>query len=147
MTAIATQIRLAASDIELVTASRQGNRDAFGQIVRRYQGLIAGLIYSTCGDLSASEDIAQETFLAAWKSLSGLREPSKLPAWLCQIARHRLLDQHRVNSRDSTRLARAVTQYDRANAPPPDEEAMTAEEREVLWRSLSEIAEPYRETL
>src|SRR5256885_5219744 len=145
MTAIVTHEAL--TDSDLVAASRQGDREAFGGIVRKYQGLISGLIYSACGDLSASEDIAQETFLAAWKSLSGLREPEKLPVWLCQIARHRLLDQHRENKRENSRLARAVTQYDRASAPPPDEEAMTAEEREVLWCSLSEIAEPYRETL
>jgi len=113
MTAIATHVGLAQTDVELVAASRQGNRDAFGQIVRRYQGLISGLIYSSCGDLSASEDIAQETFLAAWKSLSGLREPEKLPAWLCQIARHRMLDQRREAVRENARLARAVTQYDR----------------------------------
>src|SRR4051812_7288577 len=147
MTAIAIHNPAAPADADLVAASRQGDRNAFGQIVRRYQGLIAGLIYSACGDLNASEDIAQETFLAAWKSLSGLREPEKLPAWLCQIARHRLLDQHRENSRENARLARAVTQYDRANSPPPDEEAISAEERDVLWRSLSQIAEPYRETM
>src|SRR5438477_1763835 len=124
MPAIATQIRPAESDSELVAASRQGNREAFGQIVRKYQGLISGLIYSACGDLSTSEDVAQETFLAAWKSLSGLREPEKLPAWLCQIARHRMLDQHRQSARENARLARAVTQYDRADAPPPEQEAM-----------------------
>jgi RNA polymerase sigma factor (sigma-70 family) len=147
MTAIAIKEGVTQADTDLVAASRQGNREAFGQIVRRYQGLISGLIYSTCGDLSASEDIAQETFLAAWKSLSGLREPEKLPAWLCQIARHRMLDQNRETARENARLARAVTIYDRTDSPRPDEEAMTAEEREVLWCSLSQIAEPYRETL
>src|SRR5215204_2017308 len=147
MTAVTTRIGMTETDAELVVASHQGNREAFGQIVRRYQGLISGLIYSSCGDLSASEDIAQETFLAAWKSLSGLREPEKLSAWLCQIARHRMLDQHRDDARQNARLARAVTQYDRDEAARPDEEAMSAEEREVLWRSLSQIPEPYRETL
>jgi RNA polymerase sigma factor (sigma-70 family) len=145
MTATAT--KEIGNDVDLVTASRQGNREAFGQIVRRYQGLISGLIYSACGDLSASEDIAQETFLAAWKSLSGLRQPQKLAAWLCQIARHRMLDQHREDVRQNARLARSITQFDAAGAASPDEEAMSAEEREVLWRSLAEIAEPYRETL
>ncbi len=145
MTAIATTPP--STDVDLVLASRQGNREAFGQIVRRYQGLISGLIYSACGDLSASEDIAQETFLSAWKSLSGLRDPEKLSAWLCQIARHRLLDQYRETARENSRLARAVAKLDRADSPRPDEEAMTAEEREVLWRSLSEIAKPYREAL
>jgi RNA polymerase sigma factor (sigma-70 family) len=137
----------ASSDTDLVLASRQGDREAFGKIVLRYQGMISGLIYSSCGDLSASEDVAQETFLSAWKSLSGLREPQKLPAWLCQIARHRMLDQSRSVNRADARLARAITPQDAAASPRPDEEAMTAEEREVLWRSLSEIAEPYRQTL
>src|SRR5690349_18218535 len=114
MTAMTSRVDAKESDCELVVASRQGDRNAFGQIVRRYQGLISGLIYSACGNLAASEDIAQETFLAAWKSLSGLREPQKLRAWLCQIARHRMLDQHREAVRDNARLARAVTQYDPA---------------------------------
>src|SRR3954471_10697233 len=128
MPAIAIQNPTAPADADLVAASRQGDRNAFGQIVRRYQGLISGLIYSACGDLNASEDIAQETFLAAWKTLSGLREPHKLPAWLCQIARHRLLDQRREAVRENARMARAVTQYDRSGAPPADEAAMSSEE-------------------
>src|SRR5436853_3158122 len=143
MTAIATKVGVSKSDAELVAASRAGNREAFGQIVRRYAGLISGLIYSSCGDLSASEDIAQETFLAAWKSLSGLREPQKLAAWLCQIARHRMLDQNRESARENARLARAITKYDATDSPRPDEQAMSAEEREVLWKSLAEIGEPY----
>src|SRR5436190_15995663 len=147
MTAIAIQEGVAQADVDLVAASRQGDREAFGGIVRKYQGLISGLIYSACGDLSSSEDIAQETFLAAWKSLSGLREPQKLAAWLCQIARHRMMDQNRESARENARLARAITKYDATTSPRPDEEAMTAEEREVLWKSLAEIAEPYRETL
>ncbi len=43
---------------ELVAESRRGNREAFGRIVRRYQGTVAGVIYSVCGDLHRSEDIA-----------------------------------------------------------------------------------------
>src|SRR5437764_10406658 len=122
MTAIATKVGVSKSDAELVAASRAGNREAFGQIVRRYAGLISGLIYSACGDLAASEDVAQETFLAAWKSLSGLREPQKLPAWLCQIARHRMLDHDRENARGHARLARAAGGHDAAPPPRPDEE-------------------------
>src|ERR1044071_4664940 len=76
------------SDTELVAESLSGNRDAFGQIVARYQSLICSLAYSATGNLSQSEDLAQETFLTAWKQLSGLREPGKLRSWLCGIARN-----------------------------------------------------------
>src|SRR5258705_454182 len=58
MTAIATHE--AVNDSDLILASRQGDREAFGLIVRKYQGLVRGLIYAGCGDLSESEEVSQE---------------------------------------------------------------------------------------
>ena len=78
------------ADAELVIQTREGNREAFGQIVSRYQTLICSLAYSATGSLGQSEDLAQETFITAWKHLRHLREPGKLRAWLCGIARNRI---------------------------------------------------------
>jgi polyvinyl alcohol dehydrogenase (cytochrome) len=75
-------------DQELVAQSLTGNRDAFGLIVSRYQSLVCSITYSATGCLSRSEDLAQETFLTAWKQLGQLQEPAKLRAWLCGIARN-----------------------------------------------------------
>src|SRR5712664_2909662 len=75
-------------DAELVAQRLTGNRDAFGLIVSRYQSLVCSIAYSATGCLSQSEDLAQETFLTAWKQLGQLREPAKLRAWLCGIARN-----------------------------------------------------------
>ncbi|HEY1922557.1 MAG TPA: RNA polymerase sigma factor [Tepidisphaeraceae bacterium] len=134
------------NDAQLVSASRGGDREAFGQIVRRYQGMISGLIYAACGDLHRSEDLAQETFLSAWKSLSGLREPAKLPAWLCQIARHRAQDQLRKSSSEKSVIAKFWSHIPET-AAPADQEMLRNEEAAVLWRALAEIPQPYRETL
>jgi Sigma-70 region 2 len=60
-------------DDELVAQSLDGNRDAFGRIVSRYQSLIYSLAYSATGSLGQSEDLAQETFIMAWKHLRQLR--------------------------------------------------------------------------
>jgi DNA-directed RNA polymerase specialized sigma24 family protein len=51
----------ASDDLALVNASLNGDREAFAQIVTRYQALIASVAYSTTGNLAQSEDIAQET--------------------------------------------------------------------------------------
>src|ERR1039458_402426 len=75
------------SDAELVAQSLVGNRDAFGRIVARYQSLLCSLAYSATGSLSQSEDLAQESFIAAWKNRADLREPEKLRSWLCRISR------------------------------------------------------------
>src|SRR5260370_20843242 len=76
------------ADAELVSQSLAGNREAFERIVVRYQSLICSLAYSATGSVSRSEDLAQETFLAAWKQLQSLREPDRLRPWLCGIVRN-----------------------------------------------------------
>ena len=77
----------AESDAQLVARTLKGNREAFRQIVERHQNLICSLAYSALGNLAQSEDLAQETFVAAWKQLPQLREPLKLRSWLCGIVR------------------------------------------------------------
>ena len=88
------------NDTELVHASLAGNREAFGRIVARYQALICSLAYSATGSLSRSEELAQDTFVAAWKQLAALREPAKLRAWLCGIARHVISNAQRRAGRE-----------------------------------------------
>ena len=82
--------RTGASDAELVIASRSGDRQAFGQIVERYQRLLCSLAYSATGQLTESEDLAQDAFLDAWRQLGSLREPEKLRPWLCGILRFKV---------------------------------------------------------
>src|SRR5215468_927241 len=75
------------ADTDLVTRSLDGDRDAFGKIVSRHQSLICSLAYSATGSLGQSQDLAQETFITAWKHLGLSRERHKLRSWLCGIAR------------------------------------------------------------
>src|SRR5438105_5311819 len=96
------------NDADLVAASLTGNRDAFGQIVARYQSLVCSLAYSATGSLSQSEDLAQETFLTAWKQLGTLREPGKLRPWLCRIARNRIYDDLREAGREPAHGAESL---------------------------------------
>ena len=109
------------------------------------QAMVSGLIYAACGDLHRSEDVAQETFISAWKSLSGLRDAAKLPGWLCQIARRRLADVSRKAPENEIPFSQAFAsgQEPAAPAAPIQKE----EESEFLWKTLSRIPQPYRETL
>src|SRR2546422_6767128 len=88
------------SDTQLVERCLDGDREAFGRIVERYQGLVCALAYNACGDISRSEDLAQETFLAAWRSLKSLKERGHLKHWLSGIARHVIQEFHRRATRD-----------------------------------------------
>lgn len=139
----------APNDAELVAASLSGDRDAFGQIVVRYQSLICSLAYSATGNLSHSEDLAQETFVTAWKSLGGLRESGKLRSWLCGIARNLISNWLRRQGREPSHSAETleILHDSPTDEPLPDHHTIGKEEEAILWRSLERIPEIYREPL
>ncbi len=139
----------ALNDAQLVSGCLSGNRDAFAQIVARYQSLICSLAYSATGSLTQSEDLAQETFLAAWAHLADLREPQKLRPWLCGIARNLVHNALRRQVREPAHTAQSleIAPESPSLEPSPPEQAISREEQAILWRSLDRIPEIYREPL
>ncbi len=137
------------SDAELVSRALAGDRDAFSRIVSRYQILICSLAYSRIGHLGLSEDVAQETFITAWKHLRLLREPDKLRAWLCGIVRNRIRKNLQREGREPVHTAGPLTEVDDSPAREalPSEQTIGREEEAILWRSLERIPELYREPL
>jgi RNA polymerase sigma factor (sigma-70 family) len=137
------------NDTELVSQSLTGSREAFGRIVEQYQSLICSLAYSATGSLTQSEDLAQETFVVAWKQLGQLREPAKLRSWLCSIARSVISSAVRRQTREPAHGAETLdTVHEIATPDPlPSERAINREEEAILWRSLEQIPELYREPL
>jgi RNA polymerase sigma factor (sigma-70 family) len=137
------------SDAELVSRALGGDRDAFNQIVRRHQILICSLAYSRIGHLGLSEDVAQETFITAWKHLRLLREPAKLRAWLCGIVRNRIQKCLQREGRQPVHNAEPLEAADDSPAREalPSDQTIGREEEAILWRSLEKIPEIYREPL
>jgi RNA polymerase sigma factor (sigma-70 family) len=137
------------NDAELVAESLGGNHSAFRQIVERYQTLICSLAYSATGSMSQSEDLAQETFVTAWKQLPALREPSKLRSWLCALVRFRISKQFRRQDREPAHAAESLETLEQSAGSEalPSEQAISNEEKAILWRSLERIPETYREAL
>src|SRR5262245_34431826 len=138
----------AMSDDQLWQRSREGDREAFGQIVERYQSLICSLAYSACGDLTWSEDLGQETFLAAWQELGELREPAKLRTWLCGIVRNLAANALRRDKRrgGAAQPLSAVPEPAESDADPAAY-AVTQEEAALLWRSLVRLPDAQREPM
>lgn len=74
------------SDENLMLRVGQGQRAAFDEIVRRYTRKMVNLAYQITGDRDQAEDIAQETFLRAYKSAARYTEMAKFSTWLYTIA-------------------------------------------------------------
>src|SRR5664280_2334943 len=126
------------TDAQLVEWSLTGDREAFGRIVERYQSLVCSITYGATGSLSVSEDIAQETFLTAWRKLEGLGDSTKLRAWLCGIARNLVNNSLRRGQREPVHAAEPLDAiHDTASTEPsPSAQAVSREEEAILWRAL-----------
>lgn len=137
------------NDADLVMASLGGDKDAFCTIVTRYQNLLCALAYSAVGDLKHSEDIAQETFIEAWKKLDSLRDPEKLKSWLCGIARFKASHFRRKEITQPATNAHALA--DCENELPVqgkiEDDLISAQEQALLWQALEKMPDTYREPL
>jgi RNA polymerase sigma factor (sigma-70 family) len=77
-----------------VLADEDGH--AFGELVRRHQSKVRSLLRKlTAGDHAKADDLAQETFLRAYRGLRGYAGRARLSTWLCQIAYHAFLAESR----------------------------------------------------
>lgn len=137
------------SDAELVALTLAGSHDSFARIVARYQSLVCALAYSACGNLSRSEDLAQEVFIIAWRELRHLRTPERLRSWLCAIARNHLRTSFRKQHREPILQADPIDESAERESMElsPSAQAINEEEETILWRSLEKIPDDYRETL
>ncbi len=137
------------NDADLVMASLGGDRDAFCTIVTRYQNLLCALAYSAVGDLKHSEDIAQETFIDAWKKLDTLRDPEKLKSWLCGIVRFKASHFRRKEVTQPATDAHALDDYEHELPAQGkvEDDLISAQEQALLWQALEKMPATYREPL
>lgn len=77
---------MAATDANLVRACLGGEVEAFGELVERYRDAVYGLCYARVGDFELARDLAQDSFISAYRALGQLRDPERFPAWLRRIA-------------------------------------------------------------
>src|ERR1700683_1937704 len=120
-------------DARLVELGLDGNREAFGQLVARYQSSVCALAYSACGNITQSEDLAQETFIIAWRKLRDLKDPAKFKSWLYGIARNLVNNAFRQQTRNPLAGAEPWDdgQMAASKASNPTEQAINKEEEGI----------------
>ena len=73
------------SNSELVRKSQLGDKAAFEQLVIRHQELVFSLAYKLTGNREMANDVAQETFIRAWKAIEKFRGDSTFSTWIYRI--------------------------------------------------------------
>ena len=80
------------TELELIKQAQQGDRRAFGQLVRRHQEGTINVVYRMCGDSDLAEEAAQEAFIRAWTNLQKYKPRSPFRNWLYRIASNVAID-------------------------------------------------------
>ena len=140
----------AAGKTELLQACRAGDKEAFGQIVRQYQGIICALTYSGTGDVAVSEDLAQETFIRAWQALRHLRDFDRFGPWLCKIARNLVRKSLKKGRQDMAAAAQPLDGLHLevpATQPGPLQASINKEQQALVWSALQRMPDIYREPI
>ena len=124
------------TDEYLVTASRNGDRQAFADLVRRHSRRVYAVCMGILGDTTESDDIAQEAFVKGFSSIGTLRSAESFGPWITHIARNLCRDHIRVSARRRELIEQRM-----------HDQQPGAADYSSLHEALAELPEQYRTPL
>lgn len=149
--------KLTQREIEvLVERARQGDRAAFGQLVDEYKDKIYNYVARMLNDPYEAEDVTQEAFLRAYKSLPRFRGASSFHTWLYRIASNLAIDVVRKRKRQEPTfsldepLESDDGEYERElpdETGGPEERTSTRETRVAVRRAIMDLPEKLRDVM
>jgi RNA polymerase sigma-70 factor (ECF subfamily) len=132
------------SDDQLAQRARDGEREAFDELVRRHQGSSLQLAWKYLGDAPAAKDACQAAFLELYRSLPGYQPKGRFVFWLRRI----VLNQCRMVARSAQVRTRATDglKHEPVRAvEQPDQALIERERREAVEVALQTLSEKLRE--
>ncbi|MEA4892552.1 MAG: sigma-70 family RNA polymerase sigma factor [Peptococcaceae bacterium] len=144
----------AREDKELAASCGRGDADAFEILVSRYEKRIYAMAVRFCGNLQEGEDLAQETFLKAWKAIGSYRGQAAFSTWLAAILTNLWRDRLRKKPVATESLDQKVEVDDGSlekqvadQGPGPEELLESKEEGRALRELVGRLKPEYREAL
>ena len=137
------------SDSELIKQCLDGDTEAFGLLVARYQDRLVNMLAKVTGSAEEAGEIAQQAFVLAFRNLASFQGRSAFYTWLYRIAMNAMISEKRRNRRQSVSID-AVRE--RTGSEPVDQDADNrparaielAEQQRQVQAALAELSEEFR---
>ena len=143
-----------AEEKDLIARSGAGDMEAFEALVLRYETQIGAAAFRLCGSREEGEDLAQETFVKAWRSIAGYRGQASLRTWLMAILTNTWRDRLRKNQVSEVPLDAPIDNGEgilerqwQDDSPGPDALMENREVDEVLGKMIQALPPEYKEAL
>lgn len=135
-----------------IARARQGDQDAFADLVRLYEKRVLALTTRMCRNPADAEEAAQETFLAVWQGLPAFRGESSFSTWLYRLASNTCVDLLRREGRHQTAAGPSLDDEELNldlpdRAPGPHEAVERQELRQQIEAGLQALSPEHREVL
>jgi len=133
------------ADGGIAAAFRKGDPDSLARVYQRWGPLVYTLARRALGTPEDAEDLAQQVFVAAWRSRDTFDpERGALPAWLTAITRNKIADQLRARQREATRVQGATQEAVQETPTLAPDDLDQVVNRIVLADELGQLGEPQR---
>lgn len=119
-------------------------QDIFTQMIHDYKNLVFSVCVKMTGDYFAAEDLAQETFVSAYRHM-GEFDGANAKAWLCRIASNKCIDYRREAARRMVATEDEILSLNESGDKPPDEVCIEEEVRRKLLQNCRSLKKPYDE--
>ena len=131
-------------DAQLVTASKNGDQDAFSLLVQRYQRRVFNLVFRMLQDYEEASEVTQEAFLAAWQGLPAFRGEARFSTWLYRISYNCALKQLETRKRDKALHTALQAEQTIEGDDPKNALLEMLDNQEMVQEQLSQLPPKYR---
>jgi len=128
----------------MVTASKNGDQDAFSLLVQRYQRRVFNLVFRMLQDYEEASEVTQEAFLAAWQGLPGFRGEARFSTWLYRISYNCALKQLETRKRDKALQTALQAEQTFEGEDPKNALLEMLDNQEMVQEQLSQLPPKYR---
>lgn len=136
--------------VALVRRSQKGDLDAFRQLYERFIQKILNYLYRMTGSKDEADDLAQDTFVLAYRKIGDLKNPERFQSWIFRIAQNNVYQLYRgkkvqVESIDQEE-SQELSDFQKLATPlkSPEDAVLTEELEQLITDVIQELPEKYR---
>jgi RNA polymerase sigma-70 factor (ECF subfamily) len=138
---------------ELIQLCKDGDRQAFNQLIAQYQNQVFNIAYGMLSDYEDASDASQEVFVKVYKSIASFRGQSSFSTWIYRICANVCNDSLRKRQRRGITVSIENDDDDNtiseipSDTPTPEENVMMNERQRAVREAINSLSEEYREII